>query len=65
MATLPSLFVATIKGEHDPELHPVAPGRPDTLCGLVESSIGRREERFEPDLPDACDLCAAEARSSE
>jgi hypothetical protein len=63
MMRVGSFVVATVKAEHDPELHAVAPGRPDTLCGLAESSISRRGEPFEPDVPDACDLCAAEARS--
>ena len=65
MMTVVSYVVATVKGEQDPEQHAVAPGRPNTLCGLAESSIARREERFELDLVDACDLCAAEARSSQ
>jgi len=65
MMTVVSFIVATVKGDQDPELHAVTPGRPDTLCGLAESSIARREDRFESDLSDACDLCAAEVRSSQ
>jgi hypothetical protein len=55
--TVVSYVVATVKGEQDPERHAVAPGRPDTLCALAQACIVRREERFESELADACDLC--------
>ena len=58
-----SVVVATVQGEHEPESHAAAPGRPGTLCGLAESSLVRGEEPFRPDLADSCDLCAAEVRS--
>lgn len=65
MMTVVSFIVATAKGDQGPELHAATPRRPDTLCGLAESSIARRGDRFELDRSDACDLCAAEVRPSQ